>query len=841
MSAKNITVEREFPPTLLLSPNVLPNISSFETLPTLNYSFRSFILSLNNCNRPPSLTSLDRESLLRDEFDRLPVWFIKNTVKSKKRLRDAYMDLADATAAGNPQLESSRVRKRAKASNVLHPESHDAEIRAVCSELAAVREEREKKDAEAAAVAHALSEEMENEQESRAAGEIRDCACCFGETPNNRMGYCRSEDPHYFCLNCIKMNAETEIGNNKCRPKCMDMSGCQAEFPDHFLRRSLEEKTFDRLIRNQRNEDLKKLGVDGIEECPFCDSVKECHPIEVDREFRCEDPGCGRTSCRLCHNDAHTPFSCDEAKERRSKENRLHARHMVEEAMTSALVRSCNKCNTPFVKIEGCNKMTCNRCGNKQCYACSANITGYEHFGNGGLDGKCPAYDDRGVEVQHQEEVRRAEKAAADRVRAEQPEIEEEDLTIKVSDAVKRSEEQQARRNPRDEWFPPPHQFPLPLGPILGLPQAHQRAGAPIELFPAAPAVGHDGAMQRANRFLDVQERVYARQQARVQQQDILQHQAHRANMQNPPNEDDRLLQQDKHDGAVQHPRHHQEMVPPFNQRRLANLQQQMQARGQDPVANTMPDPDLLHQRIAALQQRANRIGQATRQEAVAHHRPDFAMIEQGTAALQPTEPNTVVDPMNERARQDAGTLLALGRRERARQRMEQETQVVGQHRRARTQAWLADEAQRMHLDEGAEDPLPPIARPPRHGQYQPFAPIPLHPPHPRPEGNTVVQRNQPRIPAGMRHLPPHPPPPPPAPQPHLGPVPPFGHANPGWGWFDQPEPFPLFGQGDHWGLENWGLADQPGQFPPFEQMEAFGIDRILPDPLWPANHGQRH
>ena len=76
-------------------------------------------------------------------------------------------------------------------------------------------------------------------------------------------------------------------------------------------------------------------------------------------------------------------------------EHKLTAKHVVEEAMTKALVRTCNKCNTPFLKEEGCNKMTCT-CGNFQCYVCSSDVVDYTHFdqtGDGSGKG-CPLYGD---------------------------------------------------------------------------------------------------------------------------------------------------------------------------------------------------------------------------------------------------------------------------------------------------------------------------------------------------------------------------------------------------------------------------------------------------------------
>ena len=78
------------------------------------------------------------------------------------------------------------------------------------------------------------------------------------------------------------------------------------------------------------------------------------------------------------------------------RNNTLEAKHIIEEAMTAALLRKCNACSKPFLKEEGCNKMIC-PCGNMQCYICSETINGYEHFNRrqiGTEEVLCPMYDD---------------------------------------------------------------------------------------------------------------------------------------------------------------------------------------------------------------------------------------------------------------------------------------------------------------------------------------------------------------------------------------------------------------------------------------------------------------
>jgi TRIAD3 protein (E3 ubiquitin-protein ligase RNF216) len=52
------------------------------------------------------------------------------------------------------------------------------------------------------------------------------------------------------------------------------------------------------------------------------------------------------------------------------------------------------------------------------------------------------------VEQRHEDEVKRAEKEALDKVRAEHPEYSEDDLKVKVSDEVIKDEERRKAMNP---------------------------------------------------------------------------------------------------------------------------------------------------------------------------------------------------------------------------------------------------------------------------------------------------------------------------------------------------------------------------------------------------------
>jgi len=386
--------------------------------------------------------------------------FIDLTLKeTRNHLFPAYLILEDAERNWDPARPLySKIKKPRTANPYWTPETVEATLSRDDStadtmlalrELQAVRRVRKKADDKRQAERQAELDEEENLRRAEAEGTMLECGCCFGDFPLNRMVHCDDDHvPHWFCRACAKQTAETEIGNSKYKIKCMSMDGCNAGFSRHMKAQFLDEKLSIALDRNEQEEMLRLAGIENLASCPFCPFAAEYPPVEQDREFRCQAPDCERISCRLCNLESHIPKTCEES----AKENGLSVRRQIEEAMSAAIIRTCNKCGTPFIKEEGCNKMTCTRsgCYNVQCYVCSKSCS-YDHFNDrsrGGKPGNCPLFES--VEERHQEEVKKAEKEALEKVRAEHPEYTEEDLKVKVSDNVLKDEERRKANDPRN-------------------------------------------------------------------------------------------------------------------------------------------------------------------------------------------------------------------------------------------------------------------------------------------------------------------------------------------------------------------------------------------------------
>ncbi|KAK4159755.1 putative E3 ubiquitin-protein ligase ARI4 [Cladorrhinum sp. PSN259] len=95
--------------------------------------------------------------------------------------------------------------------------------------------------------------------------------------------------------------------------------------------------------------------------------------------FTCQNPDCRKQSCLSCNKAWADLHVCNESA-------LVSLRTQIEQAMSMAIKRVCPKCNTSFVKNQGCNKLTC-LCGYKMCYVCRKDIgattgpdAGYSHF-----------------------------------------------------------------------------------------------------------------------------------------------------------------------------------------------------------------------------------------------------------------------------------------------------------------------------------------------------------------------------------------------------------------------------------------------------------------------------
>ncbi|CAM9578261.1 unnamed protein product, partial [Chrysoparadoxa australica] len=160
-------------------------------------------------------------------------------------------------------------------------------------------------------------------------GTAVECGCCYGDFSIEDMVSCC--DGHLFCDECLKRYAQERLfGLGDAVLKCFSAHGCTKPFPEASLKKALPKKSYDKFneMTFQRDVNMAFEDCEELVTCPFCDYKAELD-LQV-KVFSC--PGCGRDSCRLCHDEAHIPLRCSEV-EKKSDTDR---RRSVEEAMTEA-------------------------------------------------------------------------------------------------------------------------------------------------------------------------------------------------------------------------------------------------------------------------------------------------------------------------------------------------------------------------------------------------------------------------------------------------------------------------------------------------------------------------
>ncbi|KAL0768779.1 hypothetical protein CaCOL14_008087 [Colletotrichum acutatum] len=378
-----------------------------------------------------------------------------------------------------PTPPSDRIFEGEKLDQLLRTATHDE--KRVLEELVAARRVLNVTRTRLDAAKLEAAREAANFAEAKVTGTFADCGCCYSEFALNRM---------FFCVECARRNAETVVGLSKYEITCISTDGCDAGFAHKERAKFINDQLNQALDRIESEANLRMADIDGLETCPFCPYAAEYPPVDINKEFKCENPDCQVVSCRLCREETHIPRTCEEA----AGDSAEGARRQIEEAMSSALIRKCNKCGMAFVKESGCNKMTCTKrgCRNVQCYVCSKSCD-YAHFDDqarGGQKGNCPLFDD--VNTRHNEEVQQAEAKARQDILERHPSMKAKEDLLKVNSGEPASA---VSKNPPElraaYWQQLPPQNPQAqnvqpgMNPVVGMPLAN--AVGPFQPQPMMP------------------------------------------------------------------------------------------------------------------------------------------------------------------------------------------------------------------------------------------------------------------------------------------------------------------------------------------------------------------
>ncbi|EXJ84699.1 hypothetical protein A1O3_05369 [Capronia epimyces CBS 606.96] len=383
----------------------------------------------------------DAVIILAKTFDRVPTHYIAKVVSEKKSIFDAYTHIQDLedrfySISNRPY---SRLRHARSAIEKKYELTHNdrripSEYANRINELQAAKQHVAREAIQAAAQKEKAREEEANLALHKESGAVMECQCCFDDqVPLNRLVSCMADQPHFFCFTCVEGLADNQVGLMRHEMRCMDGSGCTFELSHDGVGQAVPIRTFDRLQLTKQQAEIIAAGIEGLEECQFCDYKAVCDDVSVEPVFYCQNPGCSRATCRKCNKDSHLPKTCEE----NQNDGELSVRHVVEEARSEAVMRTCPKCKVKIVKEFGCNKMVCTNCHTMLCYECKADISAtenpYHHYNKPGA--KCLLYDRQGID-RHEVEANRAEIEAIDQAKEKHADIDDSKLRIETGKQV---------------------------------------------------------------------------------------------------------------------------------------------------------------------------------------------------------------------------------------------------------------------------------------------------------------------------------------------------------------------------------------------------------------------
>ena len=226
--------------------------------------------------------------------------------------------------------------------------------------------------------------EEEEERQIRQAeidGTSVECCCCICEYPFDWMLECPKG--HLMCKRCVERHIETLISEGRSTVKCLKYGGdCECEISMTEMEKLISKKTLKRLVQTDTLNAITAANLENTVKCHKCGNIVIFEDNEDEGPMIC--PVCKARTCAKCGDAWHDGMTCRQFK-------KLDKKRLVEEQMTEAVVRKCPKCQTPFMKDEGCNKMECPRCKTWICYWCRKVIpkeVGYNHFWR--ENGPCP-------------------------------------------------------------------------------------------------------------------------------------------------------------------------------------------------------------------------------------------------------------------------------------------------------------------------------------------------------------------------------------------------------------------------------------------------------------------